>query len=126
MTVALRSRATRWAILFSNPSSAVGEGHVVRVGADAQVRGRPLLRAGHEYDGGGGEERHREPTPYGMHACSRRNRQKVKRWPSTTPGAGARSLRHRVLDASAYCDWCCPSTAYNPNTSSVPPALLML
>src|SRR6266576_617969 len=47
-------------------------------------------------------------------------------WPSTTPGAGARSLRHRVPDASAYCDWCYPSTAYNPNTSSLPLALLML
>src|SRR5439155_12259698 len=27
---------------------------------------------------------------------------------------------------SAYCDWRYPSTAYTPNTSSVPPALLML
>src|SRR4029077_2749595 len=41
-------------------------------------------------------------------ACSLRKRSEVKRWPSTTPGVGAGSLRHRVLDTSSDCDWCYP------------------
>src|SRR5206468_13052580 len=55
-----------------------GEGHVVRIGADAQVRRRPWRRAGHKCGRcGGDEQRPRESTPYRRHACSLRNRQKV-------------------------------------------------
>src|SRR5438309_8104968 len=60
----------------------VGEGQVVRIGADPEVRRRSALRTGHEgHAGGGDEQRPREFTPCGMHACSVRVRQKVNAVP---------------------------------------------
>src|SRR5437870_11837538 len=69
-------------LVFEALLLVVGEGQVVRIGADPEVRRRPTLRTGHEgHAGGGDEQRPREFTPCGMHACSVRVRQKVNAVP---------------------------------------------
>src|SRR6266571_1959514 len=115
-------------LVFEALLLVVGEGQVVRIGADPEVRRRPALRTGHEgHAGGGDEQRPREFTPCGMHAMLRAGPSEGERGAQVLHPVPERVRSGTGYTAtSAYCDWRYPSTAYNPNTSSVPPALLML
>src|SRR5689334_23234357 len=110
MTDALRSCATRWAILFSNPSSC-------------------WLEKGMSY--GSTQTRSSESGRRGALAMSATAAAVTSRAPvnltalrciglpaevshDTTPGAGARSLRHRGPCASLYGDWCYRSPGLQP------------